>query len=219
MQSSTPLDSPNHPSSHLRLTLIKNREAAWKYLRWGSTHRLVLPPTGSIYEFVGGVYGNGREDAARVTSSISFIQLPSSSEHHINAGQRSILRQQRDHRPAIAAPDNMEEDDENEGMDDDGLPSLADLKTWTHIIGDVRIVDFTMDPAQDLLVLVTLAPKTYVLFSFSFVVYFPLCLCPLSCATLFGGGSNFGFSYLLFCVKDTFWDRGFRESTSATFCF
>jgi hypothetical protein len=38
-----------------------------------------------------------------------------------------------------------------------GTNSDAPLKTWTHAMGDVKIVDFTMDPAQDLLVLVAFA--------------------------------------------------------------
>ncbi|KAJ7855066.1 hypothetical protein B0H13DRAFT_2358137 [Mycena leptocephala] len=39
-----------------------------------------------------------------------------------------------------------------------GTNSDAPLKTWTHAMGDLKIVDFTMDPAPDLLVLVALAP-------------------------------------------------------------
>ncbi|KAG6885734.1 hypothetical protein C0993_010561 [Termitomyces sp. T159_Od127] len=34
----------------------------------------------------------------------------------------------------------------------------AGLQSWTHLMEGITIIDFTMDPAQDLLVLVTLAP-------------------------------------------------------------
>jgi hypothetical protein len=71
-----------------------------------------------VYEFVGGYYANGREDENKITSGITFFELPSTE------------------------PTNSD----------------APLKTWTHAMGGVKIVDFTMDPAQDLLVLVALAP-------------------------------------------------------------
>lgn len=35
-------------------------------------------------------------------------------------------------------------------------------QTWTHPFPEVTIIDFTMDPAQDLLVIVSLAPPEYV---------------------------------------------------------
>lgn len=108
------------PSFSTRLKLLRERERAWKYLDWKKKDTLRLPPTGSVYEFVGGLYGNGREDESRVTASISFLELPST--------------------------------------DDPG----QNLQTWTHSMGDIIIVDFTMDPSQDLLVLVALAPAEYV---------------------------------------------------------
>lgn len=87
-----------------------------------------MPPTGSVYEFVGGFYGNGREDDHRVTASISFLQLPS----------RDTIS------PIMDAP--------------------PDLKTWSHSMSDVIIIDFTMDPSQDLLVLVAVATSGLVSF-------------------------------------------------------
>ncbi|TFK38165.1 hypothetical protein BDQ12DRAFT_651921 [Crucibulum laeve] len=109
------------PSFATRLKLIRDRERAWRSMKWKSRHTLNLPPTGSVYEFVGGLYGNGREDDSRITASISFIELPSSDDAILNDGSQ-------------------------------------DLKMWTHSMGDVTIIDFTMDPSQDLLVLVALAP-------------------------------------------------------------
>jgi hypothetical protein len=111
-----------HPPYAARLRLLTDRESAWSSLRWKARHTLKLPPTGSVYEFVGGIYGNGREDDNRITASISFLELPTASS-------------------------------------DPARP----LRTWTHPMGDVTIIDFTMDPSQDLLVLVAVAPLEYVL--------------------------------------------------------
>ncbi|KAF9051850.1 hypothetical protein BJ165DRAFT_921017 [Panaeolus papilionaceus] len=103
----------------MRLKILRERERAWKFIDWKKKHCLELPATGSVYEFVGGLYGNGREDESGVTTSISFLELPS-----VDPITRSIAN--------------------------------PDLKTWTHAMGDVTIIDFTMDPSQDLLVLVAL---------------------------------------------------------------
>ncbi|KAF8802264.1 hypothetical protein BYT27DRAFT_7244898 [Phlegmacium glaucopus] len=109
------------PPLATRLRLLRDRERAWKHVDWKKRHTLKLPPTGSVYEFVGGLYGNGREDDSRVTASISFLELPSTDALFL------------------------------------GQPP-HELQTWTHSMADVAIVDFTMDPSQDLLVLVALAP-------------------------------------------------------------
>ncbi|KAF5378835.1 hypothetical protein D9615_006966 [Tricholomella constricta] len=100
-----------------RLKRLRDREHAWKTLTWNGRYNLKLPPTGSVYEFVGGLYGNGREDDRRVTASISFLELPSGDPVYRESG----------------------------------------LKIWTHSMSDVTIIDFTMDPSQDLLVLIALA--------------------------------------------------------------
>jgi hypothetical protein len=92
---------------------------------------LDLPPTGSVYEFVGGFYGNGREDDRRVAPSISFFQLPSACDE--------------------------DEDVEEEGDEEGESEKFHEMK-WTHTMLDLAIIDFTMDPVQDLLVLVAAAP-------------------------------------------------------------
>ncbi|CAA7268241.1 unnamed protein product [Cyclocybe aegerita] len=109
------------PAFATRLKLLRDRERAWKYMDWKKRHTLKLPPTGSVYEFVGGLYGNGREDDSRATASISFLELPSTDGMFFGEPPR-------------------------------------ELQMWTHAMGDVTIIDFTMDPSQDLLVLVALAP-------------------------------------------------------------
>lgn len=113
-----------------RLKLLRERECNWRYINWAKRHTLSLPPTGSVYEFVGGIYGNGREDDSRVTASISFLELPSTDASFLNESKET-------------------------------------LQAWTHCMGDVNIIDFTMDPSQDLLVLVALAPPECV---FSYIV-------------------------------------------------
>jgi hypothetical protein len=105
-----------------RLKLLRDRERAWESLSWKYGCSLNLPPTGSVYEFVGGFYGNGREDDRRLAPSISFFQLPSTNSHLSNKGA---------------------------------------IKTWTHAMSNLSIIDFTMDPIQDLLVLVSAAPPKY----------------------------------------------------------
>lgn len=115
------LSSSSTPSHATRLNLLRDREHSWKYLDFRQRHTLRLPPTGSVYEFVGGFYGNGREDETRATASISFLELPSYDFASL------------------------------------GTPR-HELQIWTHRMDDVTIIDFTMDPSQDLLVLVALAP-------------------------------------------------------------
>ncbi|KAJ7869197.1 hypothetical protein B0H14DRAFT_3440898 [Mycena olivaceomarginata] len=104
------------PSYSARLKLLRDRERNWRSPQhWSSLQKLTLPPTGTVYEFTGGYYANGRDDDNKITSGISFFELPSTE-------------------------------------------STGPLKSWTHGMGGIKIVDFTMDPPQDLLVLVALAP-------------------------------------------------------------
>jgi hypothetical protein len=103
------------PSFHTRRRHLQDRECSWKHFKWQHKYSLRLPTAGSVYEFIGGFYGNA------MASKISFIQLPSTGD------------------PA----------------DTLGL-------TWIHDIPDVSFVDFTMDPSQDLLVLLADAPVEYV---------------------------------------------------------
>lgn len=108
-----------------RLALLRERERAWRVLGWRKRRTIELPPTGSLYEFVGGVYANGRDGDNSLTTSISFAELPS-------LGSQSKVPDPSNHK--------------------------QELKLWTHLLPDVCIIDFTMDPLQDLLVLVAVAP-------------------------------------------------------------
>ncbi|KAJ7632750.1 hypothetical protein FB45DRAFT_745052, partial [Roridomyces roridus] len=108
---------PNQLPYSTRLKLLRDRERSWRSPQhWGSLQKLSLSAqTGTVYEFAGGYYANGREDENKITSAISFFELPSTE-------------------------------------------SDAPRKTWVHPMNELKIVDFTMDPAQDLLVLVALSP-------------------------------------------------------------
>lgn len=101
-----------------RINSLHVREQAWRQFNWRSKHRLNIPPSGLIYEFVGGLYATGDGDGDRLTRSIAFWELPTFGDE-------------------------------------------ASLRSWTHLMEGVTIIDFTMDPAQDLLALVTLAPVKY----------------------------------------------------------
>ena len=92
-------------------------------MRWKGRHKLKLPFTGSVYDFTGGIYGNGGDESDGMTASISFLKLPSADEEIYH----------------------------------DQVPKS---RLWTHVMSDILIFDFTMDPSQDLLVLLALAPSS-----------------------------------------------------------
>jgi len=100
------------PSFQRRRRILQDREYSWKNFEWRHRHTLTLPTTGSIYEFIGGFYGNA------MAPTISFIELPSATADSADTTGRA----------------------------------------WIHNMPDVSFVDFTMDPSQDLLVLLANAP-------------------------------------------------------------
>lgn len=124
----TSVISPTDTStSASRKRLLRDREHNWRMFTWRTRCTVNLPPTGSLYEFVGGVYANGREGDSRVTGSISFLELPSLGI------------------PSSGKPEAM----------------ITGLRSWAHIMPEHNIIDFTMDPVQDLLVLIVVAPPEY----------------------------------------------------------
>ncbi|TFY78781.1 hypothetical protein EWM64_g5232 [Hericium alpestre] len=100
--------------------LLNEREQRWSTLSWRHKVTTPVPAAGSIYEFVGGVYGNGhgQGDDRRVSGKITFYQFPTA------AGEKALVEGGR-------------------------VPS------WTLTEYDINIIDFSMDPSQDLLVLVS----------------------------------------------------------------
>lgn len=112
-------DGPGIPYS-VRLNSLRERESAWVNLAWKNKYTVNLPNTGSIYEFIGAVYGNGGEQDADKTTLLSFYDLPGSNSP--GPCQSSVPR------------------------------------AWVHSVADLTVVDFTMDPSRDLLVIVVIAP-------------------------------------------------------------
>jgi hypothetical protein len=115
-----PEGSVLEPPYAVRLQILKDREQRWRSLKSDTRHKLKLAHSGAIYEFTGGIYGNGKENDRRNTISITLYDLPS-----LESGKQ---------------------------------------EDWTHSMDGMDIVDFTMDPSQDLLVLVALAPQECVYF-------------------------------------------------------
>ncbi|KAG7441684.1 uncharacterized protein BT62DRAFT_470265 [Guyanagaster necrorhizus] len=114
---SNPEDSTLYPFVK-RLNSLRDREQSWQSITWKRYYQLDLPSVASIYEFVGGIYRNGREHGKReAIPAISFFELPFS-----------------------------------------GCDPGEDYRMWTHAFENIGILDFTIDPSQDLLVLVTRAP-------------------------------------------------------------
>ncbi|KAG6831848.1 hypothetical protein H0H87_003647 [Tephrocybe sp. NHM501043] len=109
------ISEPATPTYASRLDNLRSTERAWKTLNWRGKHSLTFPPSGTIYDFVGGVYAMGQENEVRqLTTSISFMELPSTA-------------------------------------------NMPEPRSWTCCLPDIIVVDFTMDPSQNLLVLVALA--------------------------------------------------------------
>lgn len=115
--------SDQGPSFATRRKFLRQRELSWRHFNWHTRHALKISTHGSIYEFIGGFYGNC------IAPSISLVELPSTS------------------------PDSE--------LDTPG-------RTWVHTVPDITIVDFTMDPSQDLLVLLANAPAEYVSLTLDF---------------------------------------------------
>ncbi|KAI0064257.1 hypothetical protein BV25DRAFT_1823228 [Artomyces pyxidatus] len=115
-----PFSSPPGMSIAARRKLLAEREERWRSIHWKGTHPTRIPGAGSIYEFVGGVYGNGHGhgDDRRVSGSITFYQLPETGADY---------------------------------------KDKANVPSWTLSGFDLNIIDFSIDPTQDLLVLVASA--------------------------------------------------------------
>jgi hypothetical protein len=96
-----------------------------------------LGEPGCVYEFVGGYYAHGRGEDRHVMECISFFELPSLSDEEGRDDESS------------------EQEEQPELMDED---KASVLRRWKHVILDISVIDFTMDPTHDLLVLVAPAP-------------------------------------------------------------
>jgi hypothetical protein len=128
-----------------RLLKSQNR---WQQLEWTTIHKVECPHTAYMYDFVNGIYAIGQNAAndRRFSENVTFYRLP----------------------PHPAPPVSIEE---GAGSSEAGITNHANdtpydsskKDTWTYAFG-MTILDFTMDPEQDLLVLLALAPPEYVFF-------------------------------------------------------
>jgi len=114
----------------------------WSRLEWATKHKVECPHTAYMYDFVNGIYAIGQNAAndRRFSESVTFYRLPPhpTSSASVEDGTGSS--------EAGAA---------NGTNDTPGSNSKAG--SWTYAFG-MTILDFTMDPEQDLLVLLALAP-------------------------------------------------------------
>ncbi|KAF9652341.1 hypothetical protein BDM02DRAFT_3183732 [Thelephora ganbajun] len=122
-----------------RLLKSQNR---WNKLEWAAKHKVECPHTAYMYDFVNGIYAIGQNAAndRRFSENVTFYRLP----------------------PYPTPPDSKED-----GAGSTNASSMngandiprgnSNRDSWTYAFG-MTILDFTMDPEQDLLVLLALAP-------------------------------------------------------------
>ena len=122
-----------------RLLKSQNR---WHKLEWAAMHKVECPHTAYMYDFVNGIYAIGQNAAndRRFSETVTFYRLPPyptpspSGEDVAGSGEVGAA-----------------------GSANDVPNGDSKKDSWTYAFG-MTILDFTMDPEQDLLVLLALAP-------------------------------------------------------------
>lgn len=126
------------PYAARRQRLFKSQDR-WNKLEWAVKHKVDCPHTAYMYDFVNGIYAIGQNAAndRRFSENVTFYRLP----------------------PYPASPASTEGDaGSSESNAANNTPSGNSKRDrWTYAFG-MTILDFTMDPEQDLLVLLALAP-------------------------------------------------------------
>jgi len=134
-------DTSTVPYAARRQRLLKSQNR-WNKLEWAAKHKVECPHTAYMYDFVNGIYAIGQNAAndRRFSENVTFYRLP----------------------PYPTPPASTKDDAGSseagavDGANDtSGHNSKGD--SWTYAFG-MTILDFTMDPEQDLLVLLALAP-------------------------------------------------------------
>lgn len=105
-------------------------------------HKVECPHTAYMYDFVNGIYAIGQNAAndRRFSENVTFYRLP-----------------------PYPAPSPPNEEDVGSRIangtngSNDAPDGISKRDSWTYAFG-MTILDFTMDPEQDLLVLLALAP-------------------------------------------------------------
>lgn len=132
------VETPAIPYAARRHRLLKSQNR-WNKLEWAAKHKVECPHTAYMYDFVNGIYAIGQNAAndRRFSENVTFYRLPPY--------------------PAMLAftAGSAGSSEVNGGNDAPGGNSKRD--SWTYAFG-MTILDFTMDPEQDLLVLLALAP-------------------------------------------------------------
>ena len=102
-------------------------------------HKIECPHTAYMYDFVNGIYAIGQNAAndRRFSENVTFYRLPPHPTLPVS--------------PAENARSNAAS-----GLNDT-VDGGSKRDTWTYAFG-MTILDFTMDPEQDLLILLALAP-------------------------------------------------------------
>lgn len=123
------------PYAARKQRLLKS-QSRWSRLEWAVKHKVECPHTAYMYDFVNGIYAIGQNAAndRRFSENVTFYRLPPY--------------------PTLSASTEGGSGS-SEASDTPGGNSKAD--SWTYAFG-MTILDFTMDPEQDLLVLLALAP-------------------------------------------------------------
>ena len=134
-------DTSSVPYAARRQRLLKSQNR-WNKLDWAAKHKVECPHTAYMYDFVNGIYAIGQNAAndRRFSENVTFYHLPpyptppASTKDGAGSSEASAVN----------------------GADD--TPGGGSKRgSWTYAFG-MTILDFTMDPEQDLLVLLALAP-------------------------------------------------------------
>ena len=133
------------PYAARRRRLLKSQNR-WSSLEWAAKHEVECPHTAYMYDFVNGIYAIGQNAAndRRFSENVTFYRLPphptppASKEGGVGSTMAN---------GANGATSTL------------GGTSKGDR--WTHAFG-MTILDFTMDPEQDFLALLALAPPELV---------------------------------------------------------
>ena len=131
-----------------RRRLLKSQNR-WSSLEWATKHEVECPHTAYMYDFVNGIYAIGQNPAndRRFSENVTFYRLP--------PNPTPLASEEGGVGLAMAGGANGTT----------GTPSgTTKGDRWTHAFG-MTILDFTMDPEQDFLALLALAPPELV-FSF-----------------------------------------------------
>jgi hypothetical protein len=129
------------PYAARKQRLLKT-QSRWYRLEWTTMHKVECPHTAYMYDFVNGIYAIGQNAAndRRFSENVTFYRLPPYPTLPASSKEDAGSREANTANGSNSSP---------------GGNSKGD--SWTYAFG-MTILDFTMDPEQDLLVLLALAP-------------------------------------------------------------